>query len=189
MTRSPIMRIFVLVLAVLVLGVPAWTAPAAKPAAKKAAPKKAAGGLEGAFYRDLKKKDVATVEDAIGAVSRFKGYKGNDDMQAELDFLTSQNVRFRKEITSAVARTPVTKGNAAHIFLTALNIKSSVMRYMLPSSQRIAVRTAIAKKLLPKDSIATEKMSGGDLMAVLTKCVDFKNKKGGAGEGGGGGGE
>lgn len=141
--------------------------------------------MPGDFYRDLKRKPVATLEDAVRAVARYEGYSGPSDLRKELEFLRSRNITFKKDI-SKIGNAPVTKGNAVHIFMTAMKYRGGLMRWVMPGSQRIAVREAIHKKILPKDSIATEKMTGGELLAVLTKVVEAKQSHGGGGDGGDG---
>ncbi|OGH60322.1 MAG: hypothetical protein A3G34_09775 [Candidatus Lindowbacteria bacterium RIFCSPLOWO2_12_FULL_62_27] len=137
---------------------------------------------ENDFYRDMIKKPVASKEDLVRAVARFRGYRGPDMAQEEAQHLLNQGVRFRKSIMKAI-RAPVTKGEAVNLFLNAMDSAADqrgLMGRLFTRSVRYAARDGMAQKLLPSGSYAHEFMSGAELLAMLGRAVEQAQKKGGA---------
>ena len=134
---------------------------------------------ENDFYRYLLKKPVATQEEAVRSVARFKGYHGADNMDEELRFLDGQGVKFSRTIRS-IGRQPVTKGEAAKMFLNAMRDAADqrgLLGRIFTGSRRFAARDGMAQKLLPKDSFANEFMSGAELLTMLGRAVEQTEKK------------
>ena len=136
------------------------------------------------YYRVLLRKKPATVEDVVRACARYKGYEASSDLRAELTFLYNQGIKFRPDIEK-MKDVPLTKGNAVHILLGAMDYKGGLMYRLFPSSQRFALREAIYMKMVPDNSTVDEVMSGGDLLTLLAKVVEETDKqKKGVSEGG-----
>src|SRR3990167_5279579 len=112
---------------------------------------------ENDFYRDMIKKPVASKEDLVRAVARFRGYRGPDMAQEEAQHLLSQGVRFRKSIMKAI-RAPVTKGEAVNLFLNAMDsaadqrglMRSEEHTSELQSQSNLVCRLLLVKKTTSK---------------------------------------
>ncbi|MBI4180242.1 hypothetical protein HY522_12545 [bacterium] len=124
------------------------------------------------------KAPVATHEDGIRAVARFKGYRGQDLLDAELRFLYDEGVRLPRSIRRN-ARQPLTKGEASNMFLNAMRSaadKRGLFGRIFTGSRRFAARDGMAQKLLPAGSYANEFMSGAELMAMVGRAVEQTEK-------------
>lgn len=131
-----------------------------------------------AFFRDIMRKPKATIADAIGATARYKGYdKAAGNLDAELAHLVQQGIHFPPTVNK-MADKILDKGSATHLLMKALGIKGGVMYRLSPDSQRYALREAVDLKFMPATSVVSEQMSGGDLMGLLVKCVEYREKKG-----------
>jgi len=131
------------------------------------------------FYRDLARKPEATIEDAIHAVARAKGYRGMTDSWQELMYLYEDHgIRFRKDIAQLADRR-LTKGNAAHMLMRSMGVKGWVMNRIFKGSQRYALREAVYLKLLPPDSTVHQRMSGGELLGFLSRILEHTRDGGG----------
>lgn len=128
------------------------------------------------YFRILLRKKPATVEDAVRACARYKGYEATTNIQAELTYLYNQGIKFRPDIEKMKDQ-PLTKGNAVHILLSAMSYKGGFMYRMFPGSQRFALREAIYMKMVPDNSTVDEVMSGGDLLTLLAKVVEETDKQ------------
>lgn len=125
------------------------------------------------FYRELARKPEATVGDAVHAVARGKGYVGHTDLWQELNFLYREHgIKFRRD-AGKVEKMALTKGNAAHMLMSALGIKGWVMQRIFKGSQRYALREAVYLKLLPAESTVHQKMSGSELLGFLARVVEI----------------
>lgn len=128
------------------------------------------------YYRMLLRKKAASVEDVVRVCARYKGYEASSNMKAELTFLYNQGIKFRPDIEE-IKDQSLTKGNAVHILLSAMNYKGGFMYRMFPSSQRFALREAVFMKMLPATSTVDEPMTGGDLLTLLAKVVEETDKQ------------
>ena len=129
------------------------------------------------YFRNLLRKDQATIEDAVHATARYKGYDGNTDAAAEIEFLGKSGIVFPPGIQK-ILKDPLDKGSATYLLLKALGIKGGIMYRLFPSNQRYAIREAVDLGFLPATSVVTEKMTGADLLGLLVKVVEYKRKKG-----------
>lgn len=137
-------------------------------------PAHAASSGENDFYRNLMKKKVATNADVLRSLARFKGYRGADQTDAELEYLRGAGVGVPRAV-AAYPQRPATKGAAAGMFLNAMKSAADqrgLFGRIFTGSRRYAARDGKAQKLLPDDSIANEFMDGGDLMAILGRAVE-----------------
>lgn len=124
------------------------------------------------YYRELARKPVATVGDAVHVVALAKGFKGHTDLYAELVYLHKEhNIKFRRDI-SKLENMPLTKGNAAHMLMNSMGVKGWIMQRIFKGNQRYALREAVYRKLLPADSTIHQKMSGSELMGFLARIVE-----------------
>lgn len=131
----------------------------------------AQGSME--FYRELARRPVATVGDAVHAVARFKGYTGQTNLYEELTFLDRfHGIRFHRRITR-YEEMELTKGNASHMLMSAMGIKGWVMQRIFKGSQRYALREAVYLKLLPAESTMYQKMSGNELLGFLSRMIEM----------------
>ena len=128
------------------------------------------------YFRNLLQVKDATIEDAIHATARYKGYEGATDIDAEIEFLNKAGVTFPAAIKN-IKGEPLDKGSATHLLMRALGVKGGVMYRLFPGNQRYALREALDLGFLPADSIVSEKMSGADLLGLLVKVVEYTNKK------------
>ncbi len=130
------------------------------------------------FYRLLARKSVATVEDAIRAVARYKGSSQElQPLAVEMEFLEKQGVRLPKNVARTKDETLMI-GAAAHMLMKAMKIKGGVMYTLFPDNQRYALREAIVLGIVKPNSFIGQTMSGNDLvgMLVLVKDVGEKQK-------------
>ncbi|MBI4179536.1 hypothetical protein HY522_08960 [bacterium] len=124
------------------------------------------------YYRELARKDVATVGDAVHAVARAKGFEGHSNLWVELMWLYKEHdIKFRRDI-SKLENMPLTKGNASHMLMEAMGVKGWVMNRIFKGSQRYALREAVYMKLLPEGSTVHQKMSGSELMGFLARIAE-----------------
>lgn len=134
---------------------------------------------ENDFFRTLSRKDIATNEDVLRAAARFRGYKGADGSAAELAYLQNLNVKMPRVLIKYPKR-PSTKGSAANVFLNAMGSSADargLFGRLFSGSRRYASRDAMSQKLLPRDSIANEFISGGELLAMLGRAVEQTGDK------------
>ena len=133
------------------------------------------------FYRDLARKPQATIGDAVHAVARAEGYAGPVNLWGELVWLHKERgVTFRRDV-AALENVALTKGNAAHMLMSALGVKGWVMQRIFKGSQRYALREAVYQKLLPAESTVHQKMSGNELLGFLSRVVEHTERRGIAG--------
>ncbi|OGH56493.1 MAG: hypothetical protein A3G34_03575 [Candidatus Lindowbacteria bacterium RIFCSPLOWO2_12_FULL_62_27] len=138
-------------------------------------------GSENDYFRALVKKPIATKEDLARVVARFKGYRGpaSGDVAPELQYLLDHGVQFRKN-AMRVIREPVTKADAVLLFLNAMDAAADqrgVMGRLFPRSLRFAARDGKAQRLLPADSYIREYLSGAELLAMLGRAIEQREKK------------
>lgn len=176
--------------AVLLLNAPAAWAQKAETSEKKAEaapaqkPQAAASDAGRAlssktmFYRLLARKQVATIEDAVRAVARFKG--GGEELQplaSELEFLEKRGVHFPKDIVKQKDET-LTMGVAAHMLMRAMGIRGkSVMYRFFPDNQRYAMREAVALGVISSGTFVGQTMSGNDLVGMLVRVNEVNEKQ------------
>lgn len=134
------------------------------------------------FFRNLLRKQEATIEDAIHATARYKGFEGQTNVAAEVSYLGQRGIQFPKGV-NAILNNPLDKGSATFILLKALGVKGGVMFHLFSGSQRYALKEAIDLGFIPATSVVSEKMSGGDLMGLLVKVVEYRERKGADEEG------
>ena len=147
--------------------------------AKSGEPAKKAGKSANDFYRKLMKKQVATNEDVIRAVARFKGYHGGDNSGDEIKYLQTVGVRVDRNMPLHPRR-PATKGAAANMFLNAMKSAADqrgLMGRIFTGSRRYAARDGMAQKLIAGDSLYHEFMTGGELMGMLGRAVNQMGDK------------
>lgn len=125
------------------------------------------------YYRLLARKPAATIEDAIRAISRYKG--GSEELKPlaeELEFLKSKGVDFSKDIVIRKDDT-LTIGSAAHMLMKAMGIKgNSAMYKWFPNNQRYAMKEAMAQGIVSPGSFIGQTLSGNDLMGMLVRVVE-----------------
>lgn len=141
----------------------------------------ASADSENDYFRALVKKPIASKEDLARVVARFKGYRGPDSVETELQYLIEHGVRFRKNAMRAI-RAPVTKADAVLLFLNAMRAAADqrgVMGRLFPRSRRFAARDGKAQSLLPADSYMREYLSGAELLAMLGRAVEQMEKANG----------
>ncbi len=133
------------------------------------------------FFRELLRKPQATVEDAVHATARYKGYEGQTGIPAEIEFLSQRGIRFqtgsRASPILSILSNPLDKGSATFLLMKALGVKGGVMYRLFPNSQRYSLREAADMGFLPATSVVSEKMSGADLLGLLVKIVEYTGKK------------
>ena len=134
-----------------------------------------------AFYRILLAKKEASIEDAIQALARLKGFDGVPGVEKSLAYLYERKVAFRGNIVDVKNRS-LTKGNAAHLILTAVNHRGGAMYRLFPSNQRFAVREAVFMEWMADDSEPDDVMSGGDLISFLSRVVGDRSRGAGGEE-------
>lgn len=150
---------------------------AAEPAKDQAAGVSQALESKTMFYRLLARKSVATVEDAIRAVARYKGSSQElQPLAVEMEFLAKQGVRLPKEIVRTKDQT-LTVGAAAHMLMKAMGIKGGVMYTLFPDNQRYALREAIALGIIKPNSFIVQTMSGNDLVGMLVLVKEVSEKQ------------
>ncbi|OGH56609.1 MAG: hypothetical protein A3G34_09405 [Candidatus Lindowbacteria bacterium RIFCSPLOWO2_12_FULL_62_27] len=125
---------------------------------------------ESAYYAALMRKESATVEDAVRLLARMRGYAGESDMRSEMRHLDESGVQFKRDI-EGIRNSALTAGNAAHLLLQATGLKGGVMSWVFPSSQRYALRQAIHLGLLPETTAVEDRLSGKDLMGMVSKLA------------------
>ena len=124
------------------------------------------------YYRELARKPEATAGDAVHVVALAKGYTGRMDIWGELIWLYKErNIKFRRDIAK-LEKMPLTKGNAAHMLMSAMGVKGWVMQRIFTGSQRYALREAVYQKFLPPDSTLYQHMSGSELLGFLSRIVE-----------------
>lgn len=124
------------------------------------------------YYRELARRPEATVGDAVHVVALAKGYQGRIDIWTELMWLYKEHgIKFRRDITK-LEKAPLTKGNAAHMLMSAMGVKGWVMQRIFKGSQRYALREAVYQKLLPPDSTVYQRMSGSELLGFLSRISE-----------------
>ena len=126
------------------------------------------------YYRELARKQEATVGDAVHVVARANGYSARTDVWAELMWLYKEHdIKFRRDIAK-LEKMPLTKGNAAHMLMGSMGVKGWVLQRIFKGSQRYALREAVYMELLPAESTVHQRLSGSELMGFLSRIKEMR---------------
>lgn len=142
---------------------------------------KAAKGGATAFYRDLKNKPFATVEDAY----RVACIIVNDPGGQKGDFEGCRECCLREGFISDswdyAPESKVTKGMVASIIARALKIRGGLTMMIVGATQRYALRECVNLKII-QDGPKMKYVTGDELLAILSRSLTYKKEAAGAGE-------
>lgn len=121
------------------------------------------------FIHSLDSKASAAYGDAVKIFSASAGGRGGD-FTSESAFLNEQGLALKYNEDA-----PLTRGMAALMTARYLNLKGSFM-YLIFKSERYAYRACIASSLMPGDASEFDKLSGPELLELMSLISDRKGK-------------
>lgn len=119
------------------------------------------------FINSLDSKGAATYGDAVKLFAASEGAR-TGSFKSESAFLNAQGLALKYEEDA-----PLTRGMAALMTARNLNLKGSFM-YLIFKIERYAYRACIADSLMPGDASEFDKLSGPELLELMSLISDKK---------------
>lgn len=121
------------------------------------------------FIHSLDSQAVATYGDAVKLFAASTGARAGN-FASESASLNEQGLALKYD-----EYTPLTRGMAALMTARYLNLKGSFM-YLIFKSERYAYRACIADSLMPGDASEFDKLSGPELLELMSLINDKKGE-------------
>ncbi|MDQ7779612.1 MAG: hypothetical protein RDV41_07865 [Planctomycetota bacterium] len=133
------------------------------------------GASDTQFYRDLAKKQAATLDDGYRAICILRA--GKDD-GAKFEDLRALLVKdgIAPDSWPAEPQTELTKGKLALMICKALDIKGGVIARIFGMTERYALRELAYIGIMPQKS-GHFFVSGTELLSVLSRAARYKTKE------------
>ena len=121
------------------------------------------------FIHSLDRKASATYGDAVKLFTASTGGRAGN-FASESAWLNEQGIALEYSEDA-----PLTRGMAALMAARYLNLKGSFM-YLLLGSERYAYRACIADSLMPGDASEFDKLTGPELLELISLISDKKGE-------------
>jgi hypothetical protein len=137
----------------------------------------AARAQDAGFYRDLFRKARADFADGVRTMLTLKEGKDPGALPyAELHARGKKAGLFQKD-WNFKASSPLTKGQVSYMVVKALGIEGGLTMRLFGPSQRYAIRECEHLGIIkPGETESARYVSGGELMAILTRANNYKKE-------------
>jgi hypothetical protein len=134
--------------------------------------------LEIRYLSKLQEKDAATLDDATLTIALLLGSKDNfNDFKKRLIYLEERGIVAKSTAISSSPDSPLTRGQAGHMFCKALKLRGGIFARIFGLSQRYALNE-LAYEGIMDTGYANSIMSGSDLVSLFINSADYLLRQG-----------